>query len=100
MYLSNIFKKIEQENPNIKALSFADDIDFLVSGKTVENIQKVLTETGDLAVKWDLINNVTFDIKKIEVILFIKKTKIRRNINKFNIKIEDYIVKFNKKVTR
>ena len=100
MYLSGIFEKIEQENSDITALSFADDIDFLTSEKTIENIQKALTETEDLAVKWNLINNVTFNIKKIEVILFTKKTKIRRNINKFNIKIEDYIVKFNKKVTR
>ena len=81
-------------------LSFTDDIDFLTSENTIEDIQKALTEAGDLAIKWDLINNVTFDIKKTEVILFTKKTKIRRNINKFNIKIEDYVVKFNKKVTR
>ena len=100
MYLSNIFKTIEQENPDITVLSFADDIDFLAPGKTVEDIQKALTEAGDLAIKWDLLNNVTFDIKKTEVILFTKKTKIRRNIDKFNIKIEDYVVKFNKKVTR
>ena len=100
MYLSSIFEKIEQENPDITALSFADDIGFLAPGKTVEDIQKALTEAGDLAVKWGLLNNVTFDIKKTEVILFTKKTKIRRNINKFNIKIKDYIVKFNKKVTR
>ena len=81
-------------------LSFTDDINFLVFGKTVEDIQKALTKSEDLAVKWDLINDVTFDIKKIEVVLFIKKTKIRRNINKFNIKIKDYIVKFNQKVIR
>ena len=51
MYLSSIFKKIEQENPDITMLSFTDDIDFLASVKTVKNIQKTLTETGDLAVK-------------------------------------------------
>ena len=100
MYLSSIFKKIEQENPDITTLSFVDDIGFLTPEKTVEDIQKALTKTGDLAVKQSLINNVTFDIKKIEVILFTKKTKIRRNIDKFNIKIEDYVTKFNKKVTR
>ena len=100
IYLSNIFKKIDQENLDTTTLSFVNDINFLIFGKTVEDIQKVLTETRDLAVNWDLINNVTFNIKKTEVILFSKKTKIRRNINKFNIKIEDSIIKFNKKVTR
>ena len=38
MYLSNIFKKIEQENSDITTLSFTDDIDFLIPEKTVENI--------------------------------------------------------------
>ena len=38
MYLSNIFKKLEQENLDIIVLSFVDDIDFLTSEKTVENI--------------------------------------------------------------
>ena len=51
MYLSGIFEKIEQENPDITALSFADDIGFLAPGKTVEDIQKALSQAGDLAVK-------------------------------------------------
>ena len=51
MYLSNIFKKIEQENPDIAMLSFVDDIDFLVLGKTIKDIQKTLTEAANLAIK-------------------------------------------------
>ena len=43
MYLKNIFKKIKQENPDITVISFVDDIDFLTSEKTVEDIQKALT---------------------------------------------------------
>lgn len=77
MYLSGIFDKIEQENLDITALSFVDDISFLAPEKTVKDIQKVLTKAGDLAVKWGLINNVTFNIQKTEVVLFTKKAKIR-----------------------
>ena len=51
MYLSDIFEKIEQENSDVTTLSFVDDIGFLTPEKTVENIQKALTETGDLAIK-------------------------------------------------
>ena len=100
MYLNNIFNKIEQENLDITALSFADDIGFLASGKTVEDIQNSLTKAGDLAVEWGLINNVTFDIKKTEAILFTKKAKIRRNIDRYSIQVKDYAVKFNKEATR
>ena len=51
IYLSGIFDKIEQENPEIIALSFADDIAFLAPEKTVEEVQNSLMEAGELAVK-------------------------------------------------
>ena len=53
-----------------------------------------------MAVKWGLINNVTFDINKTEAILFTKKSKIRRNIEQYNIQIQNYVIKFNKEATR
>lgn len=100
IYLSGIFNQIEQENSDIIALSFADDIAFLAPGKSVKDIQNALTEAGELAVKWGLINNVTFDIDKTEAVLFTKKSKIRRNIDKFSIQIKDYAINFNKNATR
>ena len=38
IYLSGIFNKIEEQNPEITALSFADDIAFLAPEKTVKDI--------------------------------------------------------------
>ena len=38
IYLSGIFNRIEQENPDIITLSFTDDIAFLAPGKSVEDI--------------------------------------------------------------
>jgi Reverse transcriptase (RNA-dependent DNA polymerase) len=46
IYLSGIFNKIEKQNPEIIALSFADDIAFLASNKTVKDIQDALTNAG------------------------------------------------------
>ena len=51
IYLSEIFDKIEQENSNITALSFTDNIAFLTPEKIVEEVQNSLTEAGELAVK-------------------------------------------------
>ena len=59
-----------------------------------------MTSAGELAVRWGLINNVTFDINKTEAVLFTKKAKIRRNIERYNIQIQDYIIKFNKEVIK
>ena len=78
--MSGIFNKIKQENPDITALLFTDDIAFVAPGKSVKDIQNALIDAGELAVKWGLINNVTFNINKTKAVLFTKKAKIRRNI--------------------
>jgi retron-type reverse transcriptase len=38
IYLSGIFEKIKEQNPEIIALLFVDDIAFLAPGKTVKDI--------------------------------------------------------------
>jgi retron-type reverse transcriptase len=47
IYLSGIFNKIEEQNLEIIALSFIDDIAFLASRKIVKNIQDALTNVGE-----------------------------------------------------
>jgi retron-type reverse transcriptase len=76
IYLSGIFNKIEEQNPDIIALSFMDDIAFLTSRKTVKDIQEALSNAREQAITWGLTNNITFDIDKIKAVLFTKKRKI------------------------
>jgi retron-type reverse transcriptase len=87
IYLSGIFDRIEEQNPEIIALSFADDIAFLASRKTVKDIQDALTNAEEQAIAWGLLNNVKFDVEKTEAILFTKKRKIRQTLLNYNIKI-------------
>jgi Reverse transcriptase (RNA-dependent DNA polymerase) len=87
IYLSGIFNKIEEQNPEIIALSFVDDIAFLASRKTVKDIQDVLSNAEEQAIAWGLTNNVTFDVDKMEAVLFTKKRKIRQNLLNYNVKI-------------
>jgi retron-type reverse transcriptase len=47
IYLSGIFNRIEEQNPEIIALSFVDDIAFLAPGKTFKDIQDALTNVGE-----------------------------------------------------
>jgi retron-type reverse transcriptase len=42
IYLSGIFDKIEEQNPEIITLLFIDDIAFLALGKIVKDIQDAL----------------------------------------------------------
>jgi retron-type reverse transcriptase len=100
IYLSGIFEKIEEQNPEIITLSFTDDITFLAPGKIVKDIQDALTNAEEQVIAWSLLNNVKFDVEKTEAILFTKKRKIRQNLLNYNIKIQSYNIKFNKEATR
>jgi hypothetical protein len=95
-----MFDKIEEQNPETIALSFVDDIAFLAPGKTVKDIQDVLSNAGDQAIAWGLTNNVTFDVDKTEAVLFTKERKIHQNLLNYNVKIQSHIIKFNKEATR
>jgi Reverse transcriptase (RNA-dependent DNA polymerase) len=98
-YLSGIFNKIEQQSPDIIALSFTDNIAFQALEKTVKNIQEALSNAREQAIAWGLTNNVTFNVDKIEAVLFIKKRKIRQNLLNYNIKIQNHNIKFEKEAT-
>jgi Reverse transcriptase (RNA-dependent DNA polymerase) len=87
IYLCGIFDKIEEQNPEITALSFIDDIAFLAPRKTVKDIQDALSNAGEQAIAWGLTNNVTFNVNKTEAVLLTKKRKIRQNLLNYNIKI-------------
>jgi hypothetical protein len=100
IYLSGIFDKIEEQNPEITALFFIDNIAFLAFRKTVKDIQDALSNAGEQAIAWGLVNNVTFNVDKTEVVLFTKKRKIRQNLLNYNIKIQSHNIKFNKEATR
>jgi retron-type reverse transcriptase len=100
IYLSGIFEKIEEQNPEIIALSFRDDIAFLAPGKIVKDIQDALANAGEQAITWGLLNNVKFDVEKTEAVLFTKNRKIRQNLLNYNIKIQSHNIKFNKEATR
>ena len=45
-------------------------------------------------------NNIIFNINKTEAVLFTKKRKIRRNIRRYNLEIQDQTILFNRKATR
>jgi retron-type reverse transcriptase len=50
IYLSRIFDKIEEQNPDITALSFTDNITFLAPRKTVKDIQEALSNAREQAI--------------------------------------------------
>jgi hypothetical protein len=75
IYISGIFKEIEEEVMDATGLSFVDDISWLATGKDVMEITKHLEACGKAAKTWAARNAVEFDMIKTDSVLFTKKEK-------------------------
>lgn len=68
--ISGVFDHIGEELPKIVSLSFVDDLGFIASGSSVEEIAKDLEKVGNLIVKWGSKNAVMYNTAKTELVLF------------------------------
>ena len=76
--------------PDIKVVSYADDTQFIVTGKTVEIVQKKLEEVIEKAENWYKSNSLMSNPSKTEVIFFTPKNKHNSQKNENNPTISVY----------
>jgi hypothetical protein len=70
IYLSNLFKFVEEEVLGVRPLSFVDDTSSTARGNSVrEKLQKA----SETAIEWGRGNDVQFDAAKTEALLFMRK---------------------------
>lgn len=102
IYISGVFDAVTIASPETVSLSFVDDLGFLASGNS---IQEVVTmshgKTGEAVLKWGLSNAVTYDIKT-EAILFSKarSKRVKKEIAAIRLVFGEQGAKFNDKATR
>ena len=65
IYLSGLFGYVEDKVPGIKALSFADDVAWLVGDEHEGTLSARLEEAFKVAAEWADANAVTFDTDQI-----------------------------------
>jgi ribonuclease HI len=102
IYLSGLFTSIEGEVPEVRCLSFADDIGLVTSGNAVSQVCVRLQKAAEAAEDWGRMHGVRFDVEKTEAILFTKKTGRRRRelIESARIQIGEHRVSFNQEATK
>lgn len=54
---------------------FKNDLGFLAASNSVIKIKKTLKKGGKITLNWEIYNKVTYDISKIEPMLFFKARK-------------------------
>jgi len=102
IYLSGVFKAIESEVPEARALSFADDIGIVTSGSSVRQICDRLQKAAGAAEAWGHTNATQFDIVKTEAVLFTRKQGRRRRelVQEAHITVGGHRISFNQEATR
>lgn len=71
IYISEVFEAVKKNVPEITSLLFMDNLGFLASGNFIQEIATTLEKMGKIVIKWGLANVVTYDIAKMEAILFL-----------------------------
>ena len=102
IYLSGVFRTIEEAVPGVQALSFADDLGIVVSASSVAQACERLQQAGEAAIEWGVQNVVQFDAAKTEAILFTRKRgrQLRDQVQRAQITIEERRVQFSQEATR
>ena len=102
IYISGVFEKVTDSNPVVMSLFFIDNLGFIASENSVEELAKTLGEVAKVVLEWGQCNAVTYDIAKTEAVFFSRLhcQRLNKEIVDVPIKIGAESIKFNKKTTR
>ena len=102
IYISGVFEAIKKPVPEIMLLSFMDDLSFLASGNSIQEVATTLEKTGETVIKLGLPNAVTYDIAKTEAILFspTRSKKVNKETSEILLTIGEEEIKFNNQAIR
>ena len=59
IYISGVFDKVAESNPEVTSLSFVDDLGFIASGYSVKGLAKALEGVAKVVLEWGKCNAVT-----------------------------------------
>jgi len=75
VYLSGLFKHVEEQVQGIKALSFVDDVAWTTEGDSDDDICQTLELAAAAAQEWAGANVIAFDTEETEAILLSRRRK-------------------------
>ena len=99
VYLPGLFEHVEERVPDVKALSFVDDVAWTTADATEDGISETLERAATAAQEWAAANAVTFDTEETEAILLSRRRK-RKTPPPRGIQVEGRTVHFNTQATR
>lgn len=102
IYICGVFNKILEINLWVNFLSFIDDLRFIASGNSVKTVVKIFKNIAKAVLEWERQNVVTYNIFKMEAMLFSKShhQQLTKQLQEAKIKVGNKKILFNKKTTQ
>ena len=102
IYISEVFDKVSEANLLVKMLSFINDLGFIASVSSVKEVVKTLEEVTQTVLECGMLNVVTYDTSKTEVVLFSKlhRQHLSKQLRETKLKVGDKQISFNKEAIR
>ena len=98
-YMGGLHRYIDQRMPEVKTLSFVDDVTFLVLATSVREISRMLGRASGLAIRWGEHNAATFETGKTEAIPLSRNRHWKEKAHEF-IRVGSHQIRYNCKATR
>ena len=102
IYLSGVFQAVEEVVLGVSSLSFIDNLGFIAEGGSAKEVATTLEKVAAAVIEWGLQNAVSYNIDKIEAVLFTKAkpARLRDIIQRTKITVGPKTLSFNKEATR
>ena len=102
VYMSSIHPCVSSAASGVRGLSFVNDVLWLATGKSVQEVSEKLERAGKEAIQWGKMRDVEFESRKTEAILFSRNRRHWKNRTggSTQIRLQDRTVPYNRKATR
>jgi hypothetical protein len=100
LYIADLGKEVENTNPKTVGLSFVDDVTWIETGKTANEVTAKLQQRAQDTLLWAKRNAVEIEADKTEAIFFSKGRRENANAKQLSIRVGNQSIKFNTEATR
>jgi len=100
LYIADLGKEVETENPDTVGLSFVDDITWIETGKTAKEVARKLQKRACETLRWADSNAVQIEADKTEAVFFSRKRNQILKAREISVQVGPQSVKFNHEATR
>ena len=100
VYMSGVHSYVCGAGDGVRGLSFVDDVLWLATGGSVQEISRKLERAGKMAIEWGKRKAVEFEDRKTKAMLFSRNRRHWKDSARDSIRLQNRMIPYNRKPTR